>query len=253
MPGKPVVGISFGSVELGYAEKEEKYLRSLEAAGAEPLPVRPGGERDLAGLLGRVSGWVFSGGDDLAPELYGEEPVPEVTEVHPPRDRMDMILARAVLAEGLPVLGICLGAQTLNVAAGGSLVQDIPTMVKGALAHRGGTLHPVAVEPGTRLASVLGAGTMTVNSYHHQCVKRPGRGFVVTARSPDGVVEAIERPGEPFVVGVQWHPEREGCAPGSSDRLFAAFLAAVRARAAGGPAANPLPAGRNPLPVGGAP
>jgi len=234
------VGISFGSVELGYREKEEKYLRSLEAAGAEPLPVRPGAEREVADLLRRVDGWVFSGGDDIAPELYGEVPVPEVTEIHPPRDRMDMVIARAVLAERMPVLGICLGAQILNVASGGSLVQDIPSMVEAPLAHAKGAVHPVSVDPGTRLASILGAGVLQVNSYHHQCVNRLGRGFVVTARSPDGVVEGIERPGDPFTLGVQWHPEREDCAPGSSDRLFAAFLEAARERGAR----------RNPLPVG---
>ena len=247
MSTRPVVGISFASVELGYGEKEERYLRCLEAAGAEPLPVRPGAEKGLPARLRGGAGGGRAGGDDIAPELYGEEPVPEVTEVHPARDRMDMLIARAVLAEGLPVLGICLGAQLLNVASGGTLVQDIPSMVEGAVAHRKGSFHPVAVEAGTRLASIVGAGVHEVNSFHHQGVKRVGRGFVVTARSPDGVVEAIERPGEPFVLGVQWHPEREGCSPGSSDRLFAAFMEAVRGRAA-----RSGSTGRNPLPVGGA-
>lgn len=228
MADRPVVGISFAGEEWGYAEKERLYLEALERAGAEPLPVRPGAERDLPALLRRVRGWVFSGGDDISPEYYGQPPHPKLEEVNPPRDRMDMLLGRAVLAEGMPVLGICLGNQLLTIASGGSLFQHIPDFVPGAVPHSGGARHRVRAVPGTRLAGLIGEGEVEVNSYHHQGVDRLGRGFVVSARSPDGVVEGIERPGEPFVVGVQWHPERPGCSPEASEGLFRAFVGAVR-------------------------
>jgi len=229
MGRKPLVGVSFAGEEWGYGEKESLYLAALERAGAEPVPVRPGREKEIPGLVARVRGWVFSGGDDIAPEYFGEEPHPKLRTVNPARDRMDVLTARAVLAEGLPVLGICLGVQLLNVAAGGTLVQDVPSQVDGALEHSGGTRHPVRTEPGTRLAALLGREAQ-VNSFHHQAVKRLGRGFRVAARSPDGVVEALEREGEGFVVGVQWHPEREGCDRAASEGLFDAFVRAAAGR-----------------------
>ena|SRR5688572_4086917 len=230
MERRPVVGISFAGAPWAAPEKEPLYLASLERAGAEPLVVRPGCEARIPEILRSVQGWVFTGGDDISPELYGEAPHPSLRPGDPGRDRLDMLLARAVLAEGIPFLAICLGLQIVNVAAGGSLVQDIPSMVPGALPHGKGARHRVAVEPGTRLAGILGTTEAEVNSYHHQGVKRVGRGFRVAARSPDGVVEALEREGEAFQVGVQWHPEREGCLPAASAGLFAAFAAAAAGR-----------------------
>jgi putative glutamine amidotransferase len=233
MARTPVVGVSFAGPPWAKAEKEALYLARLRAAGAEPLVARPPDAARVPELLREVDGWMFTGGDDISPELYGEAPHPSLRPGDPGRDRLDMLLARAVLAEGIPVLGICLGHQILNVAAGGSLHQDVPSMVPGALPHGDGARHRVRIEPGTRLAGIVGAVEVEVNSYHHQGVHRLGRGFRVAARSPDGVVEAIERDGETFAVGVQWHPEREGCAPGASAGLFAAFVGAA--------------AGRNPL------
>ncbi len=223
----PVVGVSFAGEEWGYAEKETLYLEALERAGLRPLVVRPGREGEVPDLLRQVRGWVFTGGDDIAPELYGEEPRAHLKEVNPRRDRMDLLLARGVLAQDLPCLGICLGIQMLNVAAGGSLVQDIGAETPGAAEHSGGTRHRVRAEPGTRIAALLGGSEVEVNSYHHQSLKRLGRGFLVSARAGDGVIEAVERPGSPFVVGIQWHPEREGCAPAASGGLFGAFAAAA--------------------------
>lgn len=226
MKNRPTIAVSFAGEEWGYKEKESLYLAALERAGAEAMPVRPGREREIPALVARARGWLFTGGDDISPEYFGEEPHPKLKQVNPARDRMDMLLARAVLAEGKPALGVCLGVQLLNVAAGGTLVQDLPSQVEGSLEHSGGTSHPVRVEPGTRLASLLGEGEVRVNSFHHQAVKRLGRGFRVSARAEDGVVEALEREGEGFVVGVQWHPEREGCAPAAGDGLFRALVRA---------------------------
>jgi putative glutamine amidotransferase len=231
MAQRPVIAVSFAGEEWGYEEKESLYLAALERAGADPLPIRPGAESRIPSLLREVQGWLFTGGDDIAPELYGQAPHARLKKVNGPRDRMDLLAARAVLAEGMPTLGVCLGVQMLTVAAGGTLVQDIPDQVAGAAAHEGGVRHRVRVEPGSRLAGILGGATeVEVNSYHHQSVDRPGRGFRVVARSADGVVEAIERPGDAFVLGVQWHPERAGCAGESGDGVFRAFAAACASR-----------------------
>lgn len=227
MADGPLIGVSFAGGEWGYGEKESLYLAALERAGACPLAVRPGREGEVPDLLRRVRGWLLTGGDDIAPELYGERPHPALKEVNQARDRMDLLLARGALAQGLPVLGVCLGIQMLTVAAGGTLVQDLPSQVPGAGEHSGGARHPVRVEPGSRLAAILGAPEVEVNSFHHQAVRRLGRGFRVAARAPDGVVEAVERAGGPFAMGVQWHPERPGCAPAASDGLFAAFVGAA--------------------------
>ncbi len=230
MAARPVVGVSFAPEECGYEEKESLYLEALDRAGAEPMPVRPGREAEVPALVRRAKGWVFTGGDDISPEYFGEEPHPALKTVVPARDRMDLLVARAVLAQGLPALGICLGIQLLNVAAGGTLHQDVPSDFAGALPHGSGARHRVRIEPGTRLAELVGAPEAEVNSFHHQSVKRLGRGMRISARSTDGVVEALERDGEPFVVGVQWHPEREGCAAAASEGLFAAFVAAAAGR-----------------------
>lgn len=230
MAPRPVVGVSFAGTPWAAPEKEPLYLAALERAGAEALVVRPGSEARVPDLLRSVSGWLFTGGDDIAPELYGQEPHPTLRTGDRDRDRLDLLLARAALAEGVPFLAICLGVQVVNVAAGGTLVQDIPSLVPGAVPHAKGARHTVAVEPGTRLASILGAGEAEVNSFHHQGVGRVGGGFRVAARAPDGVVEALEREGPSFQVGVQWHPERPGCSAAASDGLFGAFVAAAAGR-----------------------
>lgn len=230
MKSRPTIAVSFAGEEWGYREKESLYLAALERAGAEALPLRPGAEARIPALVREVQGWLFTGGDDIAPELYGEAPHPKLKQVNPPRDRMDLLAARAVLAEGIPVLGVCLGLQLLNIAAGGTLVQDIPSQVPGAGKHDGGARHRVLVEEGTRLAGLVGAGDLEVNSYHHQSAARVGSGFRVAARSEDGVVEAIERKEGPFALGVQWHPERAGNSGESGDGLFRALVAAAERR-----------------------
>jgi len=210
MATAPVIGITFPAEGRSNPAKEAFYVDAVRRAGGEPLVLRPGAEKDVVSILRRVRGVLLSGGDDVAPEYYGEEPHPALGPVDGERDRMEILLTRAALAEGTPVLGICKGAQTLNVATGGSLVQDIPSQVPGAGTHGGGAPHAVSVEPGSRLRAILGVDSLDVNSFHHQSVKRPGRGLRVVARTADGVAEAVERPGDAFVLGVQWHPERPG-------------------------------------------
>jgi putative glutamine amidotransferase len=140
------------------------------------------------------------------------------------------------LAHGLPIFGICGGAQVLNVALGGSLYQDIPSQVPKAHKHAGlpDRAHLVDIVPGTRLAAIVSAPEMRVNSLHHQAVKVPGQGMIVSANARDGVVEAVELPGHSFVIGVQWHPERLFAHDEPSRQLFAAFTRAASTYARGG-------------------
>jgi putative glutamine amidotransferase len=236
----------FKGKTLLYAE--ESMLHFLMAGGAIPMllprvtePLSP------AELLEGIDGLVLQGGSDMSPRHYGEEPLRPEWEGDPARDVYEMELIRLCLAADKPVLGICRGAQVLNVALGGTLYQDIETLHPGARVHRNWEIydehaHEVAFERGSLLERVYGgiAGTPRVNSVHHQGLKTLGRGLVVEARSlPDGVVEAVRyqpdtgEANPPFAYGVQWHPEfiRPGT-PGLLDpqRLLGAFLEEVNAR-----------------------
>jgi putative glutamine amidotransferase len=226
---KPVVGITRCS-------RVDDYVESVKRAGGEPVVLES--TDDPAQSLDRIDGLLLSGGLDVDPALYGESPHP-ATEVDAERDRFEIPLSREAVARDVPVFAICRGVQVLNVAAGGSLVQDIPTSVASELEHsidvpKNHIAHPVRVTPGTRLAASLGPAkpleTCAVNSRHHQAVGRVAPSFVVSAVSEDGVVEAIERPASTFCVGVQWHPENFW-RTGEFAGLFADFVAAAsRAR-----------------------
>jgi len=157
--------------------------------------------------------------------------------VNESRDRAELLLARWALAEQLPLLGICRGNQVLNVAAGGTLLQDIGTHIPGALVHSSvasrpmdRVAHTVELTGGSRLAALFGAGTLAVNSAHHQAVHVVGEPLVVTAYAPDGVVEGIEAPAHPFCLGVQWHPEELLDSLPPMRRLFEALIEAARVR-----------------------
>jgi putative glutamine amidotransferase len=198
---------------IGAAWLKTDYRTALERAGARVRELTPADR--LPGVLDQVDGLLLTGGVDVEPAEYGEEPHPTV-ETDKVRDDYELALAREALARDLPLLAICRGAQVLNVAAGGTLVQDIPSAQPAALGHqidrKDAVAHEVHVEPGTCLARLLDRRlsvdrSIPVNSRHHQSVKQPAPGFVVSATAPDGIVEAIEKPAAPFCVGVQWHPE----------------------------------------------
>lgn len=216
------------------------YHEALERAGAVPVLLSPSfSARTEAALLSRVHGLVLTGGPDIEPARYGDERKPACGAADAIRDESDWRLARHCLEAGLPVLGICRGMQMLTVAAGGGLIQDIPSEVAGSLPHGRGdfgtvTMHRVSVVPGTLLARLLGSGETDVNSYHHQAAKAAPPGFAVTATAPDGVIEAIEHTQHPFCVGVQWHPERMAAADSGQQALFAGLVEAARVRAARG-------------------
>ena len=201
------------------------YPRAVAHAGGVPVIVPPYTDATIGGLVDHLDALCLSGGPDLHPSLYGAEPHPALGPTDLALDEAELSLARAALERGLPVLGICRGHELLNVAYGGTLVQDVP----GHRQTEPGTTptHPVRVEDGSRLAALLGATEGRVNSFHHQAVERLGRGLRAVAWAPDGLVEGVEDPSGPWVVGVQWHAEGLVGAP-DQEAVFAAFVAAAR-------------------------
>jgi putative glutamine amidotransferase len=208
------------------------YIDALRKAGVLPLLLPPQAE-DIDDLIETIDGIVLAGGDDIDPELYGETCHPSVNPMDARRQASDLALAKRARAAGVPTLGICLGMQTMAVAAGGKLIQDIPSSFEDALTHTTSesgsrVRHQVRVEAGTRLAAILGASTLDVNSSHHQAVRTPGAGMRVSAHAVDGIIEGIEDPAHAFYVGVQWHPEDMEHEE-SAEALFRAFAAAAEA------------------------
>jgi putative glutamine amidotransferase len=180
------------------------YLRAIEAAGGMPVVLPPIGDVEV--ILERLDAVCLSGGPDLDPAAYGaQDRHVELGQTEPELDAYELALARAADRSGLPLLGICRGAQALNVARGGTLHQHLPGHRQTEPATR--ATHAVEIAAGTRLAQIACAGTLDVNSFHHQAVDALGRGLRVAARAADGTVEAIEAPGPRLVLGVQWHVE----------------------------------------------
>ena len=214
------------------------YVRALESAGLVPVVVPP---LETAGtavrVLDAVSGLVLSGGEDVDPSRYGEIPHPELGPVNCARDETELALLARARELGLPTLAICRGIQVVNVGLGGSLIQDLPSQRQNVATHevddeRDTRVHGVRVDPDSRLASILGAHSLAVNSIHHQAVDRLGEAMRVSARADDGTIEGVESDDPSWwMVGVQWHPEELTTTPEPWDRrLFGAFAAACRAR-----------------------
>ena len=222
------------------------YLTSLDGAGLTPIVVPPfaGGDRcaECDAILDVVSGLVLTGGEDVDPARYGAEPHPRLSTVHAERDATELAFLDGARERRLPTLAICRGIQVMNVALGGTLIQDIPSQHPSAIAHDGDgprteRTHTVALAPDSSLARAVGRHEITVNSFHHQAVEIPAPGVVVTARASDGIIEGIETPlGNPWwALGIQWHPEDLTGGPEPWDRaLFAAFATQVRETQPGG-------------------
>lgn len=231
---KPIIGIGT-DVQSPSGERERAfvyltYVEALRRAGAIPVLIPPQPE-NAAELVNELDGVLLAGGFDCDPSLYGEDPHPTVEPMDTRRQMNDVTLAKAARDHGIPVLGICLGVQVMNVAAGGSLVQDIASQVETEIEHASEpedrARHEVIVEGGTTLSNILGERELTVNSSHHQAIGRIGEGLRVTAHAPDGVIEGLEDPRHPFYLGVQWHPEDMG-GENSASSLFGAFVDAAR-------------------------
>ena len=225
----PVIGITRCS-------RLDDYIASVEQSGARARVLEV--SESPRALIGVVDGILLTGGGDIDPGLYGEDRHDTVQDAEPGRDEFEIDLARRAMDANLPVLAICRGAQVLNVAAGGTLVQDIPSVMATDVPHsiampKDGVAHAVVVSAGSLLERALGdavqSGRCPVNSRHHQSVGAVGAPLVVTATAPDGVIEAIESPAARFCVGVQWHPENFW-RTGEFRPLFDAFVGAAEER-----------------------
>jgi putative glutamine amidotransferase len=214
------------------------YIRAVQAAGGIPVLLTPHFTAEVqAALWERLDGLVLTGGGDIEPSRFGEVGHPTVDEVSPARDDLELGLTRRAVTEDVPLFAICRGIQVLNVALGGTLVQDIPSEWPNALAHaqsapRHEATHAVKIMgEGTHLGRVLGTLEIEVNSLHHQAIKRLGDGLREVAWAPDGIVEGVEMPGDGrFVVGVQWHPEELVTHDQAARNLFDALVDAARRR-----------------------
>lgn len=231
---RPVIGVAFPKAD---------YRAALEQAGAEMRELKPASD-PLPHALAGLDGVLLTGGPDVRPSLYGAHSTHPTVEINDDRDAYELPLARAALDRRLPLLAICRGVQVLNVAAGGTLIQDLPSERPGGLNHSVTTTtttisHDVEVVPGSRLADIVApqlkdGHRLDVNSRHHQAIDRIAPGFVASASAPDGTIEAIEST-EPsvnvghqgFCVGVQWHPENFW-RTGETASLFTSFVNAAR-------------------------
>jgi putative glutamine amidotransferase len=219
----------------GAAAVPTAYSAALSRAGVRPAILAAPDPGPMDEVLAPFAGVVLLGGGDVDPARYHQVPEPEVYGIAPDRDALELELTRSALAAGLPLLAICRGVQVLNVALGGTLVQHLPDRA-GTGAHgrpeRDGTpaAHEVWVEPDSRLAAALGGATVLPDcvSIHHQAPDLVAPGLVVTARSADGVVEALETSAGGWVLGVQWHPEQTAATDSRQQAIFGAFAVATR-------------------------
>lgn len=209
---KPVVGIT-GNYDNGKCTLLEGYYRSVIEAGGTPVIIPPSDDvATMASMLDRVDALIFSGGGDINPLYLGEEPLLQLSSINAVRDSQELLLARLASDRQMPILGICRGLQVLMAALGGKLYQDIYREASASLKHsqeaeRHVHTHTVAIVEGSKLHQIFNAERLAVNSFHHQAVREAAPGFVVTALSPDGLIEAVESSTCKSMVGVQWHPE----------------------------------------------
>jgi gamma-glutamyl-gamma-aminobutyrate hydrolase PuuD len=228
-PSAPRIGLTTTKPE---SDKFANYVRAVESAGGVAVPIVPG-RAEAKSALRDLDALILTGGGDVDPVVYGQSQEPEVKDedIHRVRDALEIELAREVNERKIPTLCICRGLQVLNVALNGTLIQHLPKRVGDGVPHVGASgkdgIHPVDVTPSSHLAKVLGTTRTSPNSSHHQAIDRLADGLKIVARSPDdGIVEAVEAPDHPWLIGVQWHPERssEPC----QQRLFDDLVRAAR-------------------------
>lgn len=236
---KPRIGITRSGSAERIAPSYLSYHERVREAGGEPVDLPASGKTPASDLIEGLDGLILSGGPDVLPARYGQETAPETGPVDEARDALELALLEAALARDLPLLAICRGQQVLNVGLGGTLIQHIEGDAHRAYLepdpHAGESRwHDVTVDANSRLAALIGEGSIETNSRHHQAVPadRLGEGLVVTARSYDGIVEALEAPNRRWLLAVQWHPERDEVAERFRP-IFESFVAA----------ASPVPAG----------
>jgi len=226
---KPVIGITgnFNEAEKEYCLRDY-YVLSIHKAGGTAIILPPVEEEGIINdYTGICDGFIFSGGGDIDPHYWGELPEKTLGDINPLRDYFELMLAQKAFKHHLPALGICRGCQILNVAKGGSLIQDIHSrMSHQQKAPRSYPFHAIVIKKDTILEGIVKNKSIRVNSFHHQAVKKTGPGMRISACAPDDTIEAIESTEHPFFLGVQWHPE---CLPDKfSLYLFEALVEAAR-------------------------
>ena len=235
---KPVIGISgsliiddsgsFAGYKRSYVNND--YILSVIRNGGIPFII-PFNENEevIKAQMEMIDGLLLSGGQDVAPKNYGEEPTPKLGDIFPERDDFEYALLKSALEAKKPVLGICRGSQIINTYFNGSLYQDLSYIGKDVLKHNqvnspSMVTHSVTIDKSSKLFDIFGEEKIMVNSFHHQAVKKVGEGLVKTAKAPDGIVEAIEKTDYPFLVAVQWHPEMLQNSVDMMNKLFLRFI-----------------------------
>lgn len=219
---KPIIAITVGRLNLDSSQLESQrvwsgcssdYIKSVARSGGAPMLLSCFADRDaIRSILSAASGVLLTGGGDVSSLWYGEEPHPNSAFQDPLRDQMELEVIRTALKMHLPILGICRGPQILNVALGGTLIQDVPSQVDGAVQHSSRTLtpmplHAIDIQPESLLSRILGATSITVNSGHHQAVMNVAQGLRSNCRARDGVIEGVESAEGLPLLAVQCHPE----------------------------------------------
>jgi len=241
---KPFIGIPASQYQKPgrtwrYNIAYEPNIIAIERAGGIPIIIPASIHNDtLESIYQRLDGVLLPGGGDVNPSIYGQEPHESLDTVDDARDAIEITLTRKAVDDDLPIFGICRGIQVMNVALGGTLIQDVPSMVENAARHtinretetRGKVLHSVRIEESTSLAKIIGEPIVGVNSIHHQALGEVAPGAVVTAYSEDGLKEGIEMPDKHFVLAVQWHPEDMIDDDPRMQALFDKFVDAARNR-----------------------
>lgn len=241
---RPIIGITCDfDWERGIYQLKPGYVEGVYRSGGVPLLIPPlpcsrawdAISDPVDELIGRIHGLLLSGGQDVHSSYFGEQPHAAIGQVNPLRDEMELSLCRHAVQAGLPVFGICRGAQLLNIALGGDIYQDLHSQAgeKGLICHdqpapKWFGFHDVTIIEGSRLHQILGTSKLPTNSFHHQAIRRPAPKLKSVAATADGVIEAVESDSHPFLIGVQWHPE---CMLDDLYmlKLFEAFVQAARA------------------------
>ena len=229
---RPVIGITtYGRNAEDRFHLPAAYVESVRRAGGYAVLLPPG-DPDIGDLPPLLDGVILAGGGDIDPARYGGQQHEAVERIDSERDDMEIALVGQLVESTRPVLCICRGLQVLNVALGGTLIEDLPSMVGRQVIHRdtppGAVFHDVIVEPDSQLATVMGQTTVTPASWHHQAIRQLAPDLKVVAHAPDGIVEAVEMPGRPGLLALQWHPELSSAKDVTQQRLFNTLVEQAR-------------------------
>ena len=228
---KPIIGIfpSFNN-EKNQVFIDSVYIDEIVDSGGIPyiIPISPDPERNIE-FIESIDGLILSGGVDIDPKYYGEENTGKSVEISPIMDESEAVLVRLAMEADIPILGICRGMQSLNVFCGGTLIQDIPSEYGESVIHRldnpnDAAFHNITIEKASPLSDAIGFGVHHINSYHHQAIKELAPGFCTAAVADDGIIESIYCENKKYVLGVQWHPERDYHAVPDSKKILDKFI-----------------------------